>query len=201
MKNADYAFQEATKELWGQKSDFHPLKGFDDTMPYFCLRIPTGGGKTYVAAKSVGLINQQLLHTEHSVILWLVPSTAIRTQTLDALKQLDHPYHKALKDAGAVTVIDLDEAKNFNRSTLETSTVVIVATRQAFQVGNEDLRKVYESSGALMPLFDGLTASQRDSLEPDNEGNIPYSLVNALRLRRPFIIVDEAHNSRTELSW
>ncbi len=201
MKNADYAFQEATKELWGQKSAFHPLKGFDDTMPYFCLRIPTGGGKTFVAAKSVGLINQQLLHTEHSVILWLVPSTAIRTQTLDALKQLDHPYHKALKDAGAVTVIDLDEAKNLNRSTLETSTVVIVATRQAFQVGNEDLRKVYESSGALMPLFDGLTASQRGNLETDSDGNIPYSLTNALRLRRPFIIVDEAHNSRTELSF
>jgi type III restriction enzyme len=30
---------------------------------------------------------------------------------------------------------------------------------------------------------------------------VAYSLVNALRLRRPFIIVDEAHNGRTELSF
>ena len=56
MGNADYAFQETTKALWGEKSDFTPLTGFPDEMPYFCLRVPTGGGKTFVAAKSVALI-------------------------------------------------------------------------------------------------------------------------------------------------
>jgi type III restriction enzyme len=54
-----------------------------------------GGGKTYLAAKSVALVNSRLLHTEHSVILWLVPSTAIREQTLAGLRQVDHPYHMA----------------------------------------------------------------------------------------------------------
>jgi len=101
--HADYAFQETTKTLWGKKSQFTPLTGFPDEMPYFCLRIPTGGGKTYLAAKSVAQVNNALLHTEHSVILWLVPSTAIRTQTMDALKNRDHPYHAALREAGPVT--------------------------------------------------------------------------------------------------
>jgi type III restriction enzyme len=55
-------------------------------MPYFCLRVPTGGGKTWIAAKSVALVNGQLLRIEHSVILWLVPSKPIREQTLKALK-------------------------------------------------------------------------------------------------------------------
>ncbi len=202
MGNADYAFQETTKALWEHKSTFTPLRGFPEEMPYFCLRVPTGGGKTYLAAKSVALVNQRLLHTEHSVILWLVPSKAIRDQTLSGLRQLDHPYHAALREAGPVTVIDLDEAKALTRSTLETSTVVIVATRQAFQVGDEEIRKVYESSGALMPLFDDLTAEQCARLLTDAEGaTIPFSLANALRLRRPFIIVDEAHNSRTELAF
>lgn len=202
MGNADYAFQEATKELWGRKSDFTPLRGFPEEMPYFCLRVPTGGGKTYLAAKSVALVNNRLLLTEHSVILWLVPSKAIRDQTLAGLRQLDHPYHAALREAGPVTVIDLDEAKVLTRSTLETSTVVIVATRQAFQVGDEEIRKVYESSGALMHLFDGLAPEQKAELLTDAEGKTtPYSLANVLRLRRPFIIVDEAHNSRTELAF
>ncbi len=201
LGNADYAFQESTEKLWGLKSSFTPLTGFDKTMPYFCLRIPTGGGKTYLGAKAVSLVNNRLLHTEHSVILWLVPSKAIRDQTLDALSNLDHPYHEALREAGPVTVMDLDGAKALNRSTLESSTVVIVATRQAFQVGNEDIRKVYESSGTLMPLFDDLTPAQKENLLPDDDGNIPFSLANALRLRRPFIIVDEAHNSRTELAF
>jgi type III restriction enzyme len=202
MGNADYAFQETTKELWGRKSDFTPLRGFPEEMPYFCLRVPTGGGKTYLAAKSVALANNHLLHNEYSVILWLVPSKAIRDQTLSGLRNLEHPYHAALREAGPVTVIDLDEAKALTRSTLETGTVVIVATRQAFQVGNEEIRKVYESSGALMHLFDNLTAEQRADLLPDADGKtVPCSLANALRLRRPFIIVDEAHNSRTELAF
>lgn len=202
MGNADYAFQETTKALWGRKSDFTPLRGFPEEMPYFCLRVPTGGGKTYLAAKSVALANNHLLHNEYSVILWLVPSKAIRDQTLAGLRRVDHPYHAALREAGPVTVINLDEAKALTRSMLETSTVVIVATRQAFQVGDEEIRKVYESSGALMHLFDSLTAEQRADLLKDNGDRIvPYSLANALRLRRPFIIVDEAHNSRTELAF
>jgi type III restriction enzyme len=202
LGHADYAFQEATKALWGKKSDFRPLNGFPVEMPYFCLRVPTGGGKTYLAAKSVALVNSRLLHTEHSVILWLVPSTAIREQTLAGLRQVDHPYHMALREAGPVSVIDLDEAKALTRSMLETSTVVIVANRQAFQVDDEEIRKVYESSGALMHLFDDLTAEQRAGLLTDGDGQtIPFSLVNALRLRRPFVIVDEAHNSRTELGF
>ncbi|RKX45135.1 MAG: restriction endonuclease subunit R [Verrucomicrobia bacterium] len=202
MGNADYAFQETTKALWEQKSDFTPLRGFPEAIPYFCLRVPTGGGKTYLAAKSVALVNNRLLHTEHSVILWLVPSKAIRDQTLAGLRRIDHPYHAALREAGPVTVINLDEAKALTRSTLETSTVIIVATRQAFQVGDEEIRKVYESSGTLMPLFDNLTAEQKEELLPDADGaTVPYSLANVLRLRRPFVIVDEAHNSRTELAF
>lgn len=201
MGNADYAFQETTKELWGRKSDFTPLKGFQGDMPYFCLRIPTGGGKTYLAAKSVALVNSYLLQNEYSVILWLVPSKAIRDQTLNGLRNIDHPYHAALREAGPVTVIDLDEAKALTRSTLETSTVVVVATRQAFQVEDEENRKVYESSGTLMPLFGGLSAEQNADLLKDSDGVVPHSLANALRLRRPFVIVDEAHNSRTELAF
>lgn len=203
LGDADWAFQKTTEELWGEKSYFTPLKGgFPSEMPYFCLRVPTGGGKTWLAAKSVALVNNTLLHTEHSVILWLVPSKPIRTQTINALKDLDHPYHAALREAGPLTVLDLSEAKSLNRSTLETSTVVIVATSQSFNVGDEDIRKVYEDNGALMDLFRNLTEEQAAGLEKIAEkGRVSYSLVNALRLRRPFIIVDEAHNGRTDLSF
>ncbi|HQN40783.1 MAG TPA: hypothetical protein PK724_01560, partial [Pseudomonadales bacterium] len=56
----------------------------------------------------------------------------------------------ALREAGPITVLDLEEAKSVTRATLDTSTTVIVATRQAFQVEEEECRKVYQSSGALM---------------------------------------------------
>jgi type III restriction enzyme len=198
------AFTVTTKRLWRRGNPYKPLAGFPPDMPYFCLRVPTGGGKTWLAAKSVARVNTHLLRCEYSVILWLVPSKPIRDQTLKALKDRHHPYHAALREAGPITVLDLEEAKSVTRATLDTSTTIIVATRQAFQVEEEECRKVYQSSGALMHHFNNLSPSQRDALLSDGEGperTTPYSLANVLRLRRPFVIVDEAHNSRTELAF
>ena len=204
LPSPSIAFTATTERLWGRGLPYHPLPGFPADMPYFCLRVPTGGGKTWLAAKSVHLVNTHLLRGEHSVILWLVPSKPIREQTLRALRNRRHPYHAALREAGPITVLDLDDAKSVTRATLDTSTTIIVATRQAFQVEDEECRKVYQSSGALMHHFEHLAPIQRDELLKDGQGadqTIPYSLANVLRLRRPFVIVDEAHNSRTELAF
>ena len=204
LPSPSIAFTATTERLWGRGNAYNPLAGFPADMPYFCLRVPTGGGKTWLAAKSVQLANTHLLRCEHSVILWLVPSKPIREQTLRALRDRLHPYHTALREAGPVTVLDLDEAKSVPRATLDTSTTVIVATRQAFQVEDEESRKVYQSSGALMHHFDNLSPTQRDELLTEGEGaerTTPCSLANVLRLRRPFVVVDEAHNSRTELAF
>jgi type III restriction enzyme len=204
LPSPSIAFTATTERLWGRGNAYNPLSGFPADMPYFCLRVPTGGGKTWLAAKSVQLVNTHLLRTEHSVILWLVPSKPIREQTIKALKGRSHPYHAALREAGPIAVLDLEEAKSVTRATLDTSTTVIVATRQAFQVEEEECRKVYQSSGALMHHFDNLSPAQRDELLTDGEGierTTPYSLANVLRLRRPFVVVDEAHNSRTELAF
>lgn len=204
LPSPSIAFTATTERLWGRGNPYNPLSGFPLDMPYFCLRVPTGGGKTWLAAKSVQLVNTHLLRCEHSVILWLVPSKPIREQTIKALKDRSHPYHTALREVGPITVLDLEEAKSVTRATLDTSTTVIVATRQAFQVEEEECRKVYQSSGALMHHFDNLSPTQRDELLTDGEGSertTPYSLANVLRLRRPFVVVDEAHNSRTELAF
>ncbi len=204
LPSPSIAFTATTERLWGRGLSYNPLSGFPADMPYFCLRVPTGGGKTWLAAKSAALVNTHLLRTEHSVILWLVPSKPIREQTIKALKDRGHPYRTALREAGPITVLDLEEAKSVTRATLDTSTTVIVATRQAFQVEEEECRKVYQSSGALMHHFDNLSPTQRDELLTDGEGSertTPYSLANVLRLRRPFVVVDEAHNSRTELAF
>ena len=204
LPSASVAFNATTEYLWGRSQPYNLLQGFGADMPYFCLRVPTGGGKTWMAAKSVALVNTHFLRCEHSVILWLVPSRTIREQTLRALKDHQHPYHTALREAGPVTVMDLEDAKSVTRATLDTSSVIIVATRQAFQVEDEECRKVYQSSGALMHHFDNLAPAQRAELLKEGEGadqTTPYSLVNVLRLRRPFVIVDEAHNSRSELAF
>ncbi len=80
--------------------------------------------------------------------------------------------------------------------------MVIVATIQAFRVEATEGRKVYDASGELMDHFSGLPNAAVKRLEITPGGSTPIpSLCNVLRLRRPVVIVDEAHNARTDLSF
>jgi type III restriction enzyme len=66
--------------------------GLRPGMPYVCLRVPTGGGKTLMACYAAGHAITDLLHAERGVVLWLVPSNTILDQTADALRDPRHDY-------------------------------------------------------------------------------------------------------------
>jgi len=143
-------------------------------LPYVCLRLPTGAGKTFVAAHAVAVTTREYLQADQSAVLWLVPSNAIREQTLNALKDRRHPYRRALDQAlGSITVMDSSEALYLSRSTLDTSTTVIVSTIQAFRVDDTEGRKVYETSGALMDHFTHLSEAALAGLETGEGSGTP----------------------------
>ena len=178
--------------------------------PYVCLRVPTGGGKTLMAAHSIGIAAREFLQVTNPMVLWLVPSTAIFDQTIEALKQEGHPYRGALtRDFNRnFTVMTKAEALEMSRADVTGGASVIVSTIQSFRreddSGNEnpDGLKVYEDAGALMDHFENLTDDQTDPLDKVEGTSRPIaSLANLLRLHRPMVIVDEAHNSRSELSF
>jgi len=170
-------------------------------MPYVCLRVPTGGGKTLLACHTAGIAMEELLHAERAVVLWLVPSNTILDQTADALRDPRHPYRRALElSCRAVEVLTIEEALHLSRATVEGQTVVIVATIQSFRVEDTTGRKVYDRGG-FSDHFLNVPANRLADLFPDKDGKPIPSLVNALRLRRPIVIVDEAHNARTKLSF
>lgn len=201
LDDADTAFYRITRKNFGTGISYHPVAGLTG-LPYVCLRIPTGGGKTVVACRAVGVASKNLLHTDNAVVLWLVPSNTIKEQTLNALRNRKHPYRQALETAvGSVTVLSLSEALNVQRATLDTDTTIIVSTIQAFRVEDTDGRKVYESNGSLMSNFSGLSQELLENLEQREDGSVKNSLANVLRLRRPIIIIDEAHNAHSDLSF
>lgn len=171
-------------------------------MPYVCLRVPTGGGKTLLACHASGIAMSDLLHAERSVVLWLVPSNTILDQTADALRDPRHPYRRALElSCGAVEVVTIEEALRLSRATVEGQTVVIVATIQSFRVEDTTGRKVYDQNGSFAEHLLNVPADRLADLLPGADGKPIPSLVNMLRLRRPIVIVDEAHNARTKLSF
>ena len=177
--------------------------GLRPEMPYVCLRVPTGGGKTLLASHAVGLAKSELLRAERAVALWLVPSNTILAQTADALRDPRHPYRRALELScgGPVDVVTIEEALSLPRATVEGQTVVIVATIQSFRVEDTAGRKVYDQNGAFSEHLLNVPADRLTDLLPGADGKPKPSLVNMLRLRRPIVIVDEAHNARTELSF
>ncbi|MEM1086970.1 MAG: DEAD/DEAH box helicase family protein [Pseudomonadota bacterium] len=175
--------------------------------PYVCIRIPTGGGKTIVAAKSVGVAAREYLQADNPMVLWLVPSTAILDQTLAALRNLNHPYRAALEEdfGHNISVLTVAEALALSRPDATGGACIIVATMQSFKIDPEketEARRVYRDNGALMEHFSGLSADQKAPLEfVEGTARPVASLANVLRLHRPMVIVDEAHNARTPLSY
>ncbi|MBL0927749.1 MAG: DEAD/DEAH box helicase family protein [Phycisphaerales bacterium] len=185
-----------------------------EAFPYVCLRVPTGGGKTIIAAHAVGVATKAYLQAERAMVLWLAPSNTIVEQTLKALRNRRHPYRTALDEAfkGCVTVLSTEEALSVKPGTLDADTTIVVATMQTFRVTAKEGRLVYRGNGELMDHFANLAPAQQALLEQtDADGNpvaeggvggtFAKSLANVFRLRMPLVIVDEAHNARSDLSY
>jgi type III restriction enzyme len=203
-KNPDRAFREVTQRTYFNGVPYIPVSanGLDEKMPYVCLRVPTGGGKTLLACYASGLAQREFLRAERAVVLWLVPSNTILDQTADALCDPRHPYRRALELAcGAVEVMTIEQALRLSRATVEGQTVVIVSTIQSFRVEDTTGRKVYDQNGSFAEHLLNVPADRLPDLFSGPDGKPMPSLVNMLRLRRPIVIVDEAHNARTDLSF
>ena len=196
LNDADTAFYALTKR------PFVPVPSLPG-LPYVCLRIPTGGGKTILAAHSVAVAADSFLRTDAPVVLWLVPSQTIRDQTLKTLQDRAHPNRRALADRFGenIRVMTVADALYARRADYDGGAVVIVATIQAFRIEETEGRKVYDANGELMDHFTGLAGGLRNTLDAGPSGDPVPSLANVLRLRRPMVIVDEAHNARSALSF
>ena len=200
-------------------------------VPCVCLRIPTGGGKTVMAAHAVPLLARAWCATDAPVAVWLVPSDAIRSQTLAALQTPGHPYREALTAAygDSLQVCTLDDVAQIAPPDWGRHTVVVVATIQSFRVEDAGQRNVYSFSEVFEPHFKGTDAQRlallhglpdavvtaddvqgADSSTSANSaqrllkgfvGQPRWSLANWLALHNPLLIVDEAHNTKTDKSF
>ena len=77
LRGADAAFKSAIRgDTVLGKQDYRAVQGLEDA-PYVCLRLPTGGGKTYLAACSVKTVGRAFLEKKYPLVVWLVPSRII----------------------------------------------------------------------------------------------------------------------------
>jgi type III restriction enzyme len=188
--------------------------GFDGT-PYVCIRIPTGGGKTLMAAHAIEK-TRHFVEQDCPLTIWLVPSNVIRRQTVDALKAPGHPYRQELERhfPDRVAVLDIEEIEQLRPQDIGRKAIVVVATIQTLRVDNTAGRKVYAFDENFDPHFaqvpedfpglERVTEADLDQhpfLTRADLGRIKRSFANLLWLHRPVVMVDEAHNARTSLSF
>lgn len=193
------------KRLGRYRTDYTALDGMPGA-PYVCLRLPTGGGKTVLAAHAIGAARDAWIEKDYPLILWLVPSNTIRLQTAEALKNTRHPYRQALDEAFGwrVRVFDIADFTSIRPHDLRDSACVVVGTIQTLRVSNTEGRKVYAHNENMEPHFSAVPKStvgleQRDG-STDKVGDPRFSFANLLHIHRPLMIVDEAHNAVTGLT-
>ena len=185
------------------KAGYKPPQGIADC-PHVCLRLPTGGGKTLLAARAIAKV-ALFQQREFPVVLWMTPSNIIRKQTVEALKNPAHPYREAMnKDfGGRVQVWDISECFQIRPQDMTERVCVVVTTIQALRIKSTEGRKVYAHNENFEAHFQRFPHRDLDlHLERrDGEGGeVKFSFVNLLHIHRPLIIVDEAHNAVTGLS-
>ena len=193
--------------------------GAGRAIPNVCLKIPTGGGKTLLAAASVGRVFSNYLARHTGLVLWIVPNEAIYQQTLKTLKNRDHPYHQMLNVAGAGRVKILE--KNSPLSKIDTDShlcVMLLMLASASRQTKETLRFFRDRGNVLgytpreddieanwellqaVPNLDAYTSwgTTQDEARATKGSIIKSSLGNVMRLLRPMVVIDEGHHAYTE---
>ncbi len=201
-KDVKRAYAETTLEEFKQEGIYNDA-GFSN-IPYVCLRLPTGGGKTFLASHSIPIACKELLARDFSLVVWLVPSNAILEQSFNCLQDNSHPYRQVLNEYfnGNVEILKIEDARSISKGSLQSNTTVIISTFASWRVDRTEGRKVYEENGSLTSHFENLKPEQKEKLEKFKESNLVIpSLANVVYLNHPIFIIDEAHNARTELTF
>lgn len=217
------AFNSARRTAMGDSVrdlPYRPLATDAPEVPQVCIRIPTGGGKTLMAAHAIEHAARLYVGAEFPVVLWMVPSNTIRSQTRDALLTPGHPYREALLahwPADQLAVLDIADCAQLRAQDFGSKTIVVVATRQTLQVENTASRDVYAYKEDFEPHFSAIAdadyfervsaadleanASLKKLLGSGGVGRVKFSFANLLAYHRPIVVVDEAHNARGDLSY
>jgi type III restriction enzyme len=183
--------------------------GLGEPLPNFCIKVPTGGGKTLLAAHAIGLINAHYLKKQTGLVLWIVPTNQIYRQTLKALRTREHPYRQILdlNSGGRIKIVE--KMERFNPADIQESLVVLLLMLPSANRQNKETLKIFQDSAgfdAFFPPDDRLADHQKlleqfPNLDCFGEqhslfgSQVKTSLGNTLRILKPIIVIDEGHKA------
>jgi len=193
--------------------------GAGRAIPNVCLKVPTGGGKTLLAAASVARVFSAYLNQHTGLVLWVVPNEAIYRQTLKTLSDRDHPYRQMLNVTGAGRVKILEKNSPLSRLDVDSHLCVMVLMLQSAARQSKETLRFFRDRGnvlGFLPREDDIEAHWellRAVPNLDAYGNpwqsaqearaqkgsiVKSSLGNVMRLLRPMVVIDEGQHAYSD---
>ncbi|MFM0375817.1 DEAD/DEAH box helicase family protein [Paraburkholderia strydomiana] len=172
-------------------------------VPHVCVKVPTAGGKTFIAVNALDRIFSAFAEynpTRPKFVVWLVPSLTILEQTIKNLSNIDHPYRQRLNDLfnGRVQIYDkadVLQGAGFNADIVREQLSIVVMSFDSLKATNKENRKAFQENGYLASFLN----DNGEAVEP-LEGTDPSALINVMRSLKPVVVVDESHNAESTLS-
>lgn len=193
------------KAYWNDKgvTGMEAYKNNVPGVPHVCAKVPTAGGKTFIAVNAIKAIFDAFAvhHPNRSkLVIWLVPSLTILEQTVRDLSNPDHAYRKRLNQLFRNRVVvyekrDLLMGAGFSAESVTEQLSIIVMSFDSLRAKNKEDRKIYQDNGYLASFLSDDNGTE--TLLPDYDAS---ALINVIRRLKPVVIVDESHNAETALS-
>jgi len=204
-KNLPKAFNQYWEDKIGpynplDNTGMQPYKNNIPNAAHVCVKVPTAGGKTFIAVNALHSVFSAYDAAKPKVVIWLVPWSNLLQQTVDALSNPEHPYRQKLNTLFNHRVEiyqkeDLLQGSNFNPTVVKDQLSIFVMGFASLRAKNKDDRKVFQENGQLAPFV-----SQYKNNEHILEGVDDTALINVIRSLNPVLVVDESHNAESDLS-
>ncbi len=174
-------------------TSIEPYKNNVPRVPHICVKVPTAGGKTFIACNALKTIFDAFDYDKPKAVMWLVPSITILEQTLKNLKDPSHPYRQKINShfGNKVEVFDkatLLQGSGFNATSVKEQLNIMVFSFDSLRARNKEDRKVFQENGNLQS-FENLLGQNTD-----------ITLGEVIKYLNPVVVVDESHNAESDLS-
>ena len=187
----------------------HPYINSVNGVPRVTLKVPTAGGKTFIACNAIKRIMDKLqTGAPNQVVAWFVPSDTILKQTLEKLQDVSHPYRQTIDAlfSHRVVVVDKEAAlmgQGISPVQMHDNLTIFVLSAQSFI---ETIRaKKDKSSEQLKPRAFRENGNFLEHTQyythPEQliSGADPTALIQVIAQQNPVVIVDESHNFKADL--
>ena len=187
--------------------DNNAKTGIGETYPRLVIKVPTGGGKTLLAVETIREYQTLFAKRKTGLVVWIVPSETIYTQTIKKLKDRSESLRQLLDQCSGGNTLIVEKGQKLTEQDLQDNLVILFVMIQSISRANaKEALKVFQDSGGYESFFppDNRYDLHKQLIEQvpnldvfsGTDSAMPQirtSLGNAIRLTNPLILIDEIH--------